>query len=224
MARPKQNFKLNIPEKWDEITTEKFIELQSLYKDDYKPSYQEIISTLSNVPIDEINNYPALLVEKVMDKLQYLAEPISNDVLNYIDYNGERYQINYMEDLKFGEFVDVNTVLDSDRSNFPAILGIICRKEGEVYDDKFIAEILPKRIEFFSKQPITKVYPLVSFFLNLSLLSENNMKLYLEKLKDQSNLTLQHYITSLENGDGKKRYSKSVMKKLIKFQEQINSI
>lgn len=224
MARPKTNFKLTVPEKWDDITLSKFIEIQSLYTEDHKPTYQELISVLSNIPIEEINNYPALVVEKVMEKLTFLSEPVSNEILNYIDYNGERYQINYMEDLKFGEFVDVQTILDSDRTNFPAILGIICRKDKEVYDDKYIAEILPKRIEFFSKLPVTKVYPLVGFFLNLSLLSEKNMESYLANLKDQANHTLQHYINSLKDGGGKKRSLKSAVKTLQKYQQQIKCI
>jgi hypothetical protein len=224
MARPKTNFKITVPEKWDDITLSKFIEIQSLYTEDHKPTYQELISVLSNIPIEEINNYPALVVEKVMEKLTFLSEPVSNEILNYIDYNGERYQINYMEDLKFGEFVDVQTILDSDRTNFPAILGIICRKDKEVYDDKFIAEILPKRIEFFSNLPVTKVYPLVGFFLNLSLLSEKNLESYLENLRDQANHTLQHYINSLKDGGGKKRSLKSAVKTLQKYQQQIKCI
>ena len=224
MARPKQHFKLNVPEKWDEITLQKFIEIQTLYTEEHKPTYQEIISVLSNTPIEEINEYPALLVEKVMEKLTYLSEPITNEILNYIDYNGERYQINHMEDLKFGEFVDVQTVLDADRTNFPAILAIICRKDKEIYDDKFIAEILPKRIEFFSNLPVTKVYPLIGFFLSLSIISEKNMNLYLETIRDQANHIVQRYINSAKDGDGRKRSLKSVVKKLQKYQEQINSI
>ena len=129
-----------------------------------------------------------------------------------------------MEDLKFGEFVDVQTILDSDRTNFPAILGISCRKDKEVYDDKYIAEILPKRIEFFSNLPVTKVYPLVGFFLNLSLLSEKNMESYLANLKNQANHTLQHYINSLKDGGGKKRSLKSAVKTLQKYQQQIKCI
>ena len=224
MARPRTNFDINIPESWNDITLSKFIEIQSLYTEDHKPTYQELISVLANIPVQEINDYPALVVEKVMEKLTYLSEPITNEVLNYIDYNGERYQINHMEDLKFGEFVDVQTVMDGDRTNFPAILAIICRKDGEVYDDDFIAKILPKRIEFFSNLPVTKVYPLIGFFLNLSILSEKNMESYLANLKDQSNHILTHYINSLKDGGGKRRYSKSAMKTLQKYQEQINSI
>lgn len=159
-----------------------------------------------------------------MDNLKFLSEPITNDINNTIDIDGERYIINYMEELKFGEFVDVQTVLDADKDNFPAILSIICRKEGEIYNDEYIAKLQPKRMEMFAKQPVTKVYPIIGFFLNLSIMSENSTQLYLEKIKDQSNHILQHYINSLENGDGKKRYMKSAVKKLMDLKEQLNNI
>lgn len=159
-----------------------------------------------------------------MDNLKFLSEPITNDINNIIDIDGERYIINYMEELKFGEFVDVQTVLDADKDNFPAILSIICRKEGEIYNDEYIAKLQPKRMEMFAKQPVTKVYPIIGFFLNLSIMSENSTQLYLEKIKDQSNHILQHYINSLENGDGKKRYMKSAVKKLMDLKEQLNNI
>lgn len=159
-----------------------------------------------------------------MDKLNFLSEPITNDINNTIDIDGERYIINYLEELKFGEFVDVQTVLDADRGNFPAILSIICRKEGEIYNDEYIAKLQPKRMEMFAKQPITKVYPIIGFFLNLSLLSVNNIQSFSENLKEQAN----HILTALENsqrnGTGLKRFMNSPMKKLKKLRKQLNNI
>ena len=38
MARPRQNFKIEIPEKWEDITLIKFIQLQSLYQEENKPT------------------------------------------------------------------------------------------------------------------------------------------------------------------------------------------
>ena len=67
MARPKQNFKIAIPESWDEITLEKFIQLQSLYQEENKPTIKEIISVLSEIPLDELNQYPALVIEKIAE-------------------------------------------------------------------------------------------------------------------------------------------------------------
>lgn len=224
MARPRQNFKFTIPESWDEITLEKFIQLQSLYQEENKPTIKEIISVLSNIPLDELNQYPALVIEKIADKIDYLKDNISNDILNYIDIDGERYTINHMEELKFGEYVDVQTVLDSDRNNFPAILGILCRKEGEIYNDDFIALELNKRIEMFAHQPVTKIYPMIGFFLNLYLLSPNNIQLFSEKLKDHTNRILTVTEDLVRSGTGLKRFMNSPMKKLKKLRKQLNSI
>lgn len=224
MARPKQNFKIAIPESWDEIPLEKFIQLQSLYQEDNKPTIKEIISVLSNIPLNELNQYPAIIIEKIADKIDYLKDNISNEILNYIDIDGERYTINHMEELKFGEYVDVQTVLDSDRTNFPAILGILCRKEGEIYNDDFIALELNKRIEMFAHQPITKIYPMIGFFLNLYLLSPNNIQLFSEKLKDQANYIVTATENSVRSGTGLKRFMNSPMKKLKKLRKHLNSI
>lgn len=224
MGRHKKNFKFNIPTSWDEITLNKFIELQSLYTDEHKPTFVEIISVLSNIEEKELKEYPALVIEKVMDNLTFLSEPITNDINNEVTIDGERYIINYLEELKFGEFVDVQTVLDADRSNFPAILSIICRKEGEIYNDEYIAKIQPKRMEMFGKQPITKIYPLITFFLNLSLLSTNNIQSFSENLKNQANHILTHYINSEKSGTGLKRFMNSRLKKLTKLKKQLNNI
>lgn len=224
MGRPRKNFKINIPEKWEDITLETFIKLQALYKDDNKPTYIDIISTLTKISIEELKEYPALVIEKVMDKLSFLSEPINNDIFNYIDIDNERYIINHMEELKFGEFVDVQTVLDADRSNFPAILSIICRKEGEVYNDEFIAKYQQKRMDMFNQQPITKIYPVIGFFLTLSTLSTNNIQSYSENLKERTNHILQHYINLEKNGTGLKRFMNSRLKKLQKLKKQLKSI
>lgn len=224
MARQKKNFKLNIPTNWDEVTLNKFIQLQSLYSKEHKPTIQEIIAVLSDIEVDEVNKYPALVVERVMDNLQFLSETITDKSSNKIEIDNITYQINYLEELKFGEYVDVNTILDADKSNFPAILGILCRKEGEIYDDNYIATELTKRIEMFGKQPVSKVYPIINFFLTLSLTSENNMKPFLENLKDQASLIVTHYINSLKNGDGRKHFLNWRMRKLQKLLKSIKSI
>lgn len=224
MARPRQNFKFTIPESWDEVKLETFIQLQKLYKDDIKPSYQDIISVLSKISIEEINNYPAIVIGKVAEKLQFLSTDITDKVDNKIEIDGELYIINNEEQLKFGEYVDVQTVLDGDRDNLPAILAIICRKQGEVYNDDFIAKELNKRIEMFNKQPITKIYPIITFFLNLCLLSPNNIQSFSEMLKDQANYILTVTEGLVKSGTGLKRYMNSPTKKLKKLRKQLNSI
>ena len=220
----KNNFNITIPTSWDEITLNIFIKLQSLYANENKPSFNEIISVLTNIELNELNEYPYFIIEKLMDKLDYLSQEITDKVSNKIEINGETYQINYLEHLKFGEYVDVNTVIDGDKNNFKAILAILCRKEGEIYNDDFIALELNKRMDMFDMQPITKVYPLINFFLTLSMTSEHNMKSYLENLKDLANHTVQHYINSLKSGLGRKRFLNWRMRKLQKLKKSLECI
>lgn len=217
-------YNITIPTSWDEITLNTFIKLQSLYANENKPSFNEIISVLTNIELNELNEYPYFIIEKLMDKLDYLSQEITDKVSNKIEINGETYQINYLEHLKFGEYVDVNTVIDGDKNNFKAILAILCRKEGEIYNDDFIALELNKRMDMFDMQPITKVYPLINFFLLSLQVSESNMKQYLENLKDLANHTVQHYINSLKSGLGRKRFLNWRMRKLQKLKKSLECI
>lgn len=217
-------YNITIPTSWDEITLNTFIKLQSLYANENKPSFNEIISVLTNIELNELNEYPYFIIEKLMDKLDYLSQEITDKASNKIEINGETYQINYLEHLKFGEYVDVNTVIDGDKNNFKAILAILCRKEGEIYNDDFIALELNKRMDMFDMQPITKVYPLINFFLTLSMTSEHNMKSYLENLKDLASHTVQHYINSLKNGHGRRQFLNWRMRKLQKLKKSLECI
>lgn len=220
----KNNFNITIPTSWEEITLNQFVQLQSLYANENKPSFNEIISVLTNIELNELNEYPYFIIEKLMDKFDYLSQEITDKASNKIEINGETYQINYLEHLKFGEYVDVNTVIDGDKNNFKAILAILCRKEGEIYNDDFIALELNKRMDMFDMQPITKVYPLINFFLTLSMTSEHNMKQYLENLKDLASHTVQHYINSLKSGLGRKRFLNWRMRKLQKLKKSLECI
>lgn len=222
----KQNktYEFNIPEKWDDITLNTFIQLQSLYNEETKPSIQQIISVLSDKTIEEINNTPAIVLNKVIDKLAYLSTDINNTVNNRITIDNTDYIINTTEQLKFGEYVDVQTVMQADKNNLPAILGIICRKEDEVYDDDYIANTLNSRIDMFSKQPITAVQPLINFFLHKWQTSPVVMTQFSENLITYINQLVTHIENSVPDGIGKKLRLSSRMRKLKKLKKSIKSI
>ena len=55
-----------------------------------------------------------------------------------------------------GEFVDVEGLIKDDKYNYAALLGILCRKDKEIYDDDFIADKLDDRIKMFEELSIDK--------------------------------------------------------------------
>lgn len=215
-----QEYNINFPTKWEDITLETFVKLKDLYTEDKKPNMIEILSVISDKDIEYIRNIPATLFEIITDKLSFLSEEITREIDNKIIIDNITYSINTEQKLKTGEFVDAQMV----NGNISAILGILCRKENEIYDDDFIANTLESRIEMFNKQPITNVQKIINFFLLSLQVSENTIQLYSENLKCQANLIVQNYINSLKNGLGRRQFWNWQMRKLKKLQKSLNNI
>ena len=155
--------KVQLPTKWEDITLEQFQELMRIYNEEDR-DILDIVSLFSKKDKKELRQMPAEFVETMIVHLQFMnckldAEPISNIVID-----GNLYKLNYMEKLKMGEWVDSETVMQADKYDYSSLLGILCRLDGEVYDDDFIANKLDKRIEMFKQLSITKALGLLNFF------------------------------------------------------------
>ena len=155
--------KVQLPTKWEDITLEQFQELMRIYNEEDR-DILDIVSLFSKKDKNELRQMPAEFVETMIVHLQFMnckldAEPISSIVID-----GNLYKLNYMEKLKMGEWVDSETVMQADKYDYSSLLGILCRLDGEVYDDDFIANKLDKRIEMFKQLSITKALGLLNFF------------------------------------------------------------
>ena len=197
----------NLPKSWEEVTLKQFQELQRAYNDEKKEvSIVDLISIMANKPKSEVQQLPTSFAELIMNELGFIMEqPKQQKSVPYIIIDGKKYMVNYLEKLKTGECVDVNSVIKDDPKNYAAMLAILCRLEGETYDDDFIANKLEERTEMFLRQPITKILPIVAFFLELWLVSRKNSQLYTQ-IEEQLN-SIQNSIKNSSNaGPFKKRY------------------
>lgn len=163
--------KWSLPTRWDEVTLGQFAELEKLYKGEASKGVDavDLISIMSGRTKDEVMELPVDFMETMAIHLVFLeTQPEIEKPLNSIEIDGETYIINVKEKLKFGEYVDFDQLVKSDPCDYPSMLAILCRKEGEAYDSDFIANEFQKRVDMFAKQPITKILPLIAFFLELS--------------------------------------------------------
>lgn len=218
--------KWDVPSKWDDVTLKIYQDIERYYADKEEKQFdvRDVLHILTNRSIDEINELPSEFLDTILTHLLFLVTtPDVGEPSNKIKIDGEEYIINIMEKLKLGEYVAVDNVIKADKSNYASILAILCRKQGEVYDSKFEAETFEKRKEMFEKQPITKILPLVGFFLNLYIISERHSQLY-SLVEEGINLTQQN-IESLENlGVFKKLSLNWQMRKLKKSLKSIKRI
>lgn len=216
---------ITVPDGWDKITLKKYQEIEKYYEDkDENFNLMDVLDIMIDKDKDYINSLPAEFLEFILDKLSFLAEqPDFGEPTNKIVIDGETYIIHFENQLKVGEYIAADTVLKSDKHNYSALLAILCRKEGELYDSKFENEIIEDRIRLFEKQPVLKVMKLIQFFFLLSNISLLPTLLY-SNIEEAINLTQQNIETLHKNGQTSKRSMKSAMKKLEKLRKSIKNI
>lgn len=218
----------NVPSSWDELTLGKFQELERLYDtedgNERKFDVRDVLDLMTDRTKDEINELPIEFTDSLLRKMYWLHEqPDFGKPSNKITVDGVQYTVHNENEMKFGEYVALDTALKGDKHNYAAMLAILCRKEGEIFDAKFENEVLPSRIEFWKNVSVMKVMPIVSFFLELSSMSLQVSQLSSE-IQEGINHILKHIETSKRNGVFSALYTKWQTRKLKKLQKSIKNI
>ena len=217
---------LNIPEKWEDIDLKTYQEIEKYYEDKKEESFDvlDVIDILTGKDKEYIKSLPMEFLDMVLDKLSFLTtEPQAPEPTNKITIDGATYTIHFESQLKVGEYIAADSILKSDKHNYAALLAILCRKDGELYDSHFENEVIEDRIKFWEKQPVTKVLNLISFFLQLANL------LYLPTLlssqvEEAISLTQQNIDNLRKNGEISAFSTKLLKRKLKKLRKSISTI
>ena len=215
-----------VPSSWDDLTLGKFQELERLYDGDEERKFdvRDVLDLMTDRTKDEINELPIEFTDSLLRKMYWLHEqPDFGKPSNKVTIDGVQYTVHNENEMKFGEYVALDTALKGDKHNYAAMLAILCRKDGEIFDAKFENEILPSRIEFWKNVSVMKVMPIVSFFLELSSMSLQVSQLSLE-IQEGINHILKHIETSKQNGVFSALYTKWQVRKLKKLQKSIKNI
>ena len=217
-----------VPSSWDDLTLGKFQELERLYDtedgNERKFDVRDVLDLMTDRTKDEINELPIEFTDSLLRKMYWLHEqPQFGKPSNKVTIDGVQYTVHNENEMKFGEYVALDTALKGDKHNYAAMLAILCRKDGEIFDSKFENEVLPSRIEFWKNVSVMKVMPIVSFFLELSSMSLQVSQLSLE-IQEGINHILKHIETSKQNGVFSALYTKWQVRKLKKLHKSIKNI
>lgn len=216
---------ITVPSSWNEITLKKYQEIEAFY-DESQDNFNvmDVLHIMIDKDIDYINSLPAEFLDIILDKLSFLSEkPDFGEPTNKITINNEIYTVHFENQLKVGEYIAADTILKNDKHNYAALLAILCRKDGEIYDSKFENEVIEDRIKLFENQPVLKVMGLIQFFFLLSNLSSATTLLY-SNIEEAINLTQEHIETLRKNGEISRLSMRSAMKKLKKLRKSIKNI
>lgn len=213
----------NLPTSWDDLSLKQYQNIEKIYTDDKNVDIRSIIEALGEHSKDEVGQLPIEFADKLLEQLTWLFEtPKFNEPTNKVEVDGVIYKANVQNKLKVGEYVAVDTVIKSDPNNYAAIMAILCRKEGELYDSKFENEILEERIKMWENVSVMKVVPVVNFFLQCWLISEIPTQLSIQ-MEEELNLIAKSIENSDKIGVFKRRSMTSQIKKLRKLLKSIKN-
>lgn len=213
---------VTIAESWDEVTLGQFTQIMRISGDDIADvDIRDMIAILTGKDKEWVNMLPAKFVQTLMTKLTFMATAPTAPASNEVKIGGETYRVNFMEELKFGEYTDVNTLINQDHLNYAGFMAILCRRPDEVYNDDFTSRI-EERVEFWNKQPITTVLPVIAFFLHLWSVSEIHSQVSLQQMEDLTNQLLLDIDSSRKSGAFKRLpilFQVKVWQKLRKYRK-----
>ena len=214
-----------VPTKWEDVTLKQFQEIERFYEDKDKDfDVREVLELFTDHSRDEVDQLPIEFTERLLGALEWLHEsPQWGKPTNKIEINGVVYMVNIQEKLKTGEYIAADTALKGDKHNYAALLAILCRKEGEAYDSRFENEVLGDRIKMWENVPVTKVMPIISFFLSLCM-TFMTPTLLSSKVKEAIALERENILNLRKSGALSILSTKSAIRKLKKLEKSINSI
>lgn len=221
-----QEINIKVPTSWDDITLKTFSELEKYYSENENetPDVPHILHILLQKTKDEVLDLPMYITDKILDKMSFLQDEFPKyELSNKVEIDGKIYEVNVMEKMRTGEFIATDTILKDDRYNYAAILAILCRCEGEKYDSDFEANKLDDRIKMFENVPVTKVLPILGFFLQNLIRLQMPSRLSFQ-VREAINLTRKNIENLRKNGALSKLYMKYAMRKLKKLEKSINFI
>lgn len=212
--------KWTTPKSWDELTLKQFQAIEKYYADkDKEFDARDVLEVFTEHSRDEIDQLPIEFSERLLEGLKWLSEqPQWGETTNKVEIDGETYIVNVQNKLKTGEYIAADMALKGDKYNYAALLAILCRKEDEIYDSKFENEVLEDRIKMWENVSVTKVMPIVSFFLGLWVISQKDSQLY-SALEEALDLTAESIKSSDRIGAFKRHSMMSQIKTLRKSLE-----
>lgn len=197
--------KYKVAEKWEDVTLlqwQNYVRNASS-KEDNSVDIISTLETFSDIPRSVINQMPTDLFESVIGRLKWITEQPDQTPSQSVEISGETYTINVMEKLKVKEYLDLNTVIENDKFNYSMIFAILCRKQGEEYDEEFIADKLPDRLEMFEQMNCVDGMKLIAFFLTCWIEYETRTKnsLVVQAIKSDAIRLVENIRSSLTLGD-----------------------
>ena len=206
----------------------------------YNITDKDLLKCFTDFDMEKYDILPVELYNSIMSNFSFVLEDMPQwKPSNHLSHNGMEFVVNTMEALKVKEYEDAEMILRNNIYDYPSLLAVLCRKVtgtktdnvtglswevNEVYDSEFANKIFDARREMFAKMPITKVMPVISFFLLKGLECNNLSQNSITTLAHQLDEVVGNMLDSIKSMGLRKWLYLPQMIKLKKYKKSIDCI
>jgi hypothetical protein len=194
---------ITIPTDMKEITLGQWMQFTAMTKDiddDEVFLMEKTIEILCNIPLQTVRKISFNSVTHMFKVLTEIFDEVPNFERKFVMDGVEYGFIPQLDDISFGEYVDLDTFL-TDENNLHKAMAVLYRPVNQTLSDQYLIEDYdPSRQKKMKQMPVYYALGALGFFLTLKKELLSNTLNYLEK--QTLNLTPQQRLDLQKNGAG----------------------
>ena len=190
---------LRIPNSLNELTLGQYIEFSNLNITKESEVHLRMIEIFCKIPREVVRNMKAVDITDVCSIIDGMFDT-KHQLLTSFTLNKKEYGfIPSLEDMSFGEYVDLDTFI-GDNDNLHRAMNVLYRpiklRQGNRYT---LEDYNPDTSEVAKDYPLDAVFGALVFFYNLG---KDLSTAILNSSSKENEANLVHYLASQQNGDG----------------------
>jgi hypothetical protein len=190
---------LRIPNSLNELTLGQYIEFSNLNITKESEVHLRMIEIFCKIPREVVRNMKAVDITDVCSIINGMFDT-KHQLLTSFTLNKKEYGfIPSLEDMSFGEYVDLDTFI-GDNDNLHRAMNVLYRpiklRQGNRYT---LEDYNPDTSEVAKDYPLDAVFGALVFFYNLG---KDLSTAILNSSSKENEANLVHYLASQQNGDG----------------------
>lgn len=190
---------ISIPQSWEDIKLGNY-EQWFAAEPRNRIEQVQLVADICGIDSDILLDNPTQLFDTVYDIVGFAFANYDCEPSHTVSLGGQTYIISQTEDLTLAEWVDIESIFESESaSRLSDTLSILCRPVGEAYDSK----VSEARKALFYDLSMDKAMPLLAFFLQQKERLQSVSNLY-SKVTEQGDLCLRLIRGFAESGAGTK--------------------
>lgn len=135
---------LTIKNSWDEITWREYEQIEQILQTDIPSDYKSVhlISVLTGLPVEDIENLPIMTVQRLMPYLDFLyTEPETHYHQFEYTVNGHEYTFKgQLNDITTAQYIDYRTYSSEENKDVVKLMSVFLIPKGHDYNDGYDME------------------------------------------------------------------------------------